>query len=280
MKNFLFLATACLTILFSACAGEKAYDPAVQPVQKKWRSYFPGRIDFVDKAAHTKGSDIYRHIIPDPDSYITENALRVLQTLYFSPEDSIPPVKVIHYTLEDYEGVSAKSGGNGDVSIVYSTRWIEKSFGAGDTAKLDYETRGVLYHELTHAFQLEPQGCGTYGDGGQYWAFIEGMADAVRIANGCFGPQDRPKGGNYLSGYRITGFFLYWLNQTKDEEFLRKFNRTALDVIPWSFEAAFKHIFGEAEEYHIDALWKEYMAEMGDTTEPEDKPLQAETVRR
>lgn len=92
-----------------------------------------------------------------------------------------------------------------------------------------FETRGVLLHELTHAYQLEPQGVGSYGDSPTFRAFIEGMADAVRIANGGFeGPSARPKGGSYMDGYRTTGYFLVWLRDHKDAEFLRKFNRSAL----------------------------------------------------
>ena len=37
-----------------------------------------------------------------------------------------------------------------------------------DTAKLFFETRGVLLHELTHAYQLEPQGIGNYGSSRVY----------------------------------------------------------------------------------------------------------------
>ena len=107
----------------------------------------------------------------------------MLATLYDAPADSIVPVDTIHYSLQDIEGVSAKDGGNGGVSIFYSTRHIEKSFAANDTAKLFFETRGVLLHELTHAYQLEPQGIGSYGTNRVFWAFIEGMADAVRVEN-------------------------------------------------------------------------------------------------
>ena len=107
--------------------------------------------------------------------------------------------------MEDINGISAKGGGNGDVTIFYSTRHIEESFAANDTAKLFFETRGVLLHELTHAYQLEPQGIGSYGTNRVFWAFIEGMADAVRVANGGFdGPNARPKGGNYMDGYVTT----------------------------------------------------------------------------
>ena len=171
-------------------------------------------------------------------------------------------IEEIHYTLKEYDGVSAKDGAPPSISIVYSTKWIEKSFANNDTAKVDYETRGVLYHELTHGFQLEPQGIGSYGTNKTFWAMIEGVADAVRYLNGGFTLEDRPKGGHYMDGYRTTGFFLAWLTQTKNPDFLRKFNRSTLEVIPWSFDGGVKYALGN--DYDIDSLWKEYMATMGD----------------
>lgn len=227
-----------------------------------WDHYNVGTILFEDKAPETKGSDIYHRIIPNAEAYIQEQAKVVLATLYNSPEDSIVPVDKIHYTLEDIDGISAKGGGNGEVSIFYSTRHVERSFADNDTTKLFFETRGVLLHELTHAYQLEPQGIGSYGTNRVFWAFIEGMADAVRVANGGFGPDGRPKGGNYMDGYRTTGYFFVWLRDNKDPEFIRKINRSTLEVIPWSFDAAIKHVLGE--EYNIDELWREYQIAVGD----------------
>lgn len=227
-----------------------------------WENYFVGKIVFTNLSPEAKGSDIYNHIIPEPEAYITKHARKVLETLYFSPKDSIPGIKQINYSLKDYNGVSGKDGAPPTIGIVYSTQWIEKSFANNDTAKVDYETRGVLYHELTHGYQLEPQGIGSYGTNKTFWAFIEGMADAVRCINGCFTANDRPKGGNYMDGYRTTGFFLVWITQTKDANFLRKFNRSTLEVVPWSFDGAIKHILGNT--YQIDKLWKEYQTAMGD----------------
>jgi hypothetical protein len=92
------------------------------------------------------------------------------------------------------------------------------------------------------------------------------MADAVRIANDGFsGQKDRPKGGNYMNGYRHTGYFLVWLRDHKDPDFLRKFNRSALEIIPWSFDGAIKHVLGK--KYSVDALWHEYQVAMGDIKE-------------
>ena len=248
---------ACGLMSFASCGTSKKAASADQ-----WESFKIKDIYFDDQAPDSKGSKIYHAIIPDPESYINKVSREVLNTLYFSPKDSIPELKRLHYKLEDTKGISAKGGGNGYVDIFYSTRHVERSFANNDTARVDFETRGVLLHELTHAFQLEPQGIGNYGNSKTVWAFIEGMADAVRVANGGFKEGDRPKGGNYMDGYRTAGYFFVWLRDNKDPEFLRKFNRSTLEVVPWSFNKAIKHILGE--KYDIDDLWHEYQVAVGD----------------
>ena len=235
-----------------------------KPVKvKKWRKYDVGEILFNDKAPQTEGSQIYNRLIPNPEEYIAGCAREVLATLYFSPKDKVTPVQTLKYTLEDREGISAKSGGNGRVHIFYSTRHVEKSYKGSGDEKVFFETRGVLLHELTHAYQLEPQGIGTYSTNKTFWVFIEGMADAVRVANGGFyGEQDRPKGGHYTKGYRYAGYFFVWLRDNYDPDFLRKFNLSTLDVVPWSFDGAIKHVLGE--QYDIESLWQEYQKAVGD----------------
>ena len=260
MKKSHFIGALVLALSFVACSDKPS------AAKSQWDDYFVGNILFENKSPESEGSRIYHSLIPNPQEYIAEQARTVLNTLYFSPEDSIVPVNNLHYTIEEMDGISGKGGGNGEVSIYYSTKYVAKSFTDNDTAKVFFETRGVLLHELTHAYQLEPQGIGTYGTNRVFWAFIEGVADAVRIANGGFnGEVDRPKGGNYMDGYRTAGYFFVWLRDNKDPDFIRKINRTALEVIPWSFNGAIKHIFGENAD--VDALWKEYQIAVGDIQE-------------
>lgn len=258
IKHKSLIMSAAFLLAAAGCASGQKENAAADV----WKDYNVGKVIFEDKAEGTSGSRIYHSIIAEPEEYISEQARTVLSILYDSPQDSITKVDRIYYTIEDVDGISAKGGGNGYVSIFYSTRHVEKSFADCDTAKVLSETRGVLLHELTHAYQLEPQGVGTYGTNKVFWAFIEGMADAVRVAGGGFGPDARPKGGNYMDGYRTTGYFLVWLRDNKDPEFLVKFNRSALEVVPWSFDGAIKHILGP--EYDIDALWHEYQVAVGD----------------
>jgi hypothetical protein len=254
-KSFIIVALGLVAV---AC-GTKETTPV-----DAWQNYNVGEIVFEDEAVGTRGSEIYHTLIADPEAYIAEQARVVLSTLYNSPEDSIQTVSKIRYTLEDTDGISAKGGGGGNVHIYYSARYVESQYEPEQNAeKMLFETRGVLLHELTHAYQLEPQGVGTYGDNPVNWAFIEGMADAVRVANGGFeGSDARPRGGNYMDGYRTTGYFLVWLRDNKEPDFLWKFNQSALEVIPWSFDGAVKHILGK--QYDIDSLWHEYQLAMGD----------------
>ena len=220
-------------------------------------------VRFTDESPDTQGSAIYHAVVAEPEKYIRQVADEVMQTLYFSPDDSIPMLHSLDYILRSYDGVSAKDGGDGHVSICYSTDHVERAFAGNDTANVDFETRGVLLHELTHAFQLEPQGIGNYGNSPVFWQLIEGMADAVRVMNGGFhGEADRPKGGNYTQGYRHAGYFIAWVTEHIDRNFLRKLNRSCLEVVPWSWNGAVRFALGPA--YDIDALWKQYQIAVGD----------------
>lgn len=50
----------------------------------------------------------------------------------------------------------------------------------------------------------------------------------------------------------------------KDKDFIKKFNASALQVIPWSFDGAMKHILGDKPENSIENLWNEYQIAVGD----------------
>lgn len=250
MKKTLFLVFIA-SVLISCCSKSTIVvdNPA------SWDTFIYPQINFVNKAASTEGWNIYNRIVPDPEKLIKESIFGVVKTLYWSPTDSIPGIKKINYTIEDVNGISAKSGGVPEINIFYSTRWVEQSAKNGGDDKVLYETEGVLYHELVHGYQLEPQGIGSYSTNKTFFAFIEGMADAVRAHNGFFPAANRKPGGNWMDGYQTTGFFLEWLT-IKDKDFLRKFNKSALEVIPWSFDGAIKHVLGT--EYSIEELWNEY----------------------
>ena len=251
--------------LTAPLAGGSSGAPASDQ-EKAWDKHL-GDICFVDANPESQGSQIYHALIPDPDSYIRRVAREVMQCLYFTPADSIPMLRRLDYILRHDRGISAKGGGGGFVNIFYSTDHVERSFAGSDTARVDFETRGVLLHELTHAFQLEPQGIGAYGgENPAVWEMVEGTADAVRVACGGFrGEADRPKGGSYHNGYRHIGYFFNWIRENKDKDFIRKMNQSCLAVVPWSWDGAVQYALGSG--CSVDALWHEYQLAVGDIAE-------------
>ena len=100
-----FLLWTCI-----ACSGKKEQAATVaEAPPTPWDNYYIGKIDFENLSPEAKGSAIYAAVIPDPEAYITKHARKVVETLYFTPEDSIPGIEEIHYTLKEYDGVSRKT---------------------------------------------------------------------------------------------------------------------------------------------------------------------------
>lgn len=223
-------------------------------IESGWDNFRYPNVDFQVLDPDTEGAKYYNTLVQTPDEYIKYHARKVAEILYYSTDDPINEVQNIKYTLEDKEGVSAKGGSTLNIHIFYSTQHIERS-AKESLYKLDFETRGVLYHELTHGYQYEPKGCGNYSNNKTFWACIEGIADAVRAEAGLFDMSTRRPGGNWMDGYRTTGFFIQWLT-TKDPDAIRKFHRTAKDLDVWSFDAAIKSVFGT--DHSIEGMWNEY----------------------
>lgn len=220
-----------------------------------WEDFKYPSINFKIENPEVKGSETYRQLVQDPEEYVKYHTQKVAEILFFSAKDTMNDVRKINYTLKEYDGISAKSGNPPSVSIVYSTKHVQKS-AEKSLYKLDYETRGVLYHELVHAYQFEPKGIGSYSTNKEFWACIEGMADAVRAQAGLFDIKAlRKPGGNWMDGYKTTGFFIQWLT-TKDADAIRKFHLTVRDLDVWSFDKAIKSMFGP--ESSIESIWNEY----------------------
>ena len=97
MKKSYFVSLFVLTLSIMACSTQSS------STKGQWDDYFVGKINFEDKSPDSEGSRIYNALIPNPEEYIAEQARTVLNTLYFSPEDSIVPVNNLYYTIEEME---------------------------------------------------------------------------------------------------------------------------------------------------------------------------------
>lgn len=225
-----------------------------EDVNSKWTNFQYPLVPFVNEDEKSVGSKYYDYLVQNKSEYLKFHAREVAKILYYDADDARKDIQQIKYILKDYDGISAKSGNIPSVQITYSTRYIAQAYQLS-MFKLDHETRGVLFHEMTHCYQYEPQNCGTYNEQGVFWAFMEGLADAVRIHAGYVDMKERRQGGWYTDGYKTTGFFLDWLT-TKDPDAIRKFNRSAKELSTWSFDGAMKYIFGSNAS--VRNLWVEY----------------------
>ena len=235
----------------SLAVGIDHFGDSVAP---EWTDFIYPEVNFTSLNPETEGARLYSQLVPDPESFIREHCLKVAQILFWSASDPMNHVGKIKYQLKDYDGISAKEGTPAETTVYFSTKHVEKS-ASRSMFRLDFETRGVLFHELVHAYQFEPKGIGTYSTNKEFWACIEGLADAVRAESGYFDMSTRKPGGNWLDGYRTTGFFIQWLTQ-KDPDAIRKFHLSVRDLDIWSFDGAMKYIFGPSAT--IQDLWQEY----------------------
>lgn len=234
--------------------GEISFAEGKTP-KADWAGFIYPKVNYTDKDNKVTGSKIYHRLIHNPAAFIADHAQKVVSILYWTDKDHKKDIRTINYELRPDNGISAKGGDAPIIEIFYSADWVEKTATNKGDFDVLYETRGVLYHELTHGYQLEPKGCGSYRRGDEFFAFIEGVADAVRYEAGFFPVTNRRPGGNWMDGYQTTGFFLQWLTN-KDVDFIRKFNKSAGELNPWSFDAAMKHILGEGNT--TQKLWDEY----------------------
>ncbi len=73
---------------------------------------------------------------------------------------------------------------------------------------------------------------------------IEGVADAVRYLNGGLPWKIVPKAAIIWMVTARQASSSHGFTQTKSPDFLRKFNRSTLEVIPWSFDGGVKYALG------------------------------------
>lgn len=142
------------------------------------------------------------------------------------------------------EGIAYTDGN----TIVVSSHWIEKH----------PDDIGLIVHELVHVLQAYPN----FEPG---WV-TEGIADYLRWAIYESKPLDwfplTEDENGYTSGYRITGGFLLWLDQTRIPGINTYLNR-AMQNTSYSDE-----IFKKQSGYTVQQLWEHYL-EVRNSAKPE-----------
>ncbi|TMN90128.1 hypothetical protein CWB72_09380 [Pseudoalteromonas phenolica] len=224
-------------------------------------------VDFVDMNPETEGSRLVNRILGNPANHMAQRCIDVAQVLYTDPRES-SRFRNLRFELRaldpwgnDFVAYKTGRDGSGEMTIAVSTRHLERLYresGNNDNSIRD-EIDGILYHEITHGYNNSPITRDGYGDAGPFWAFTEGLADAVRIGAG-YHKTRQPDIGNsrrWLGGYTTTGFFLHYIKQEKDPLFIRKFNQSAADYpnYTWSFDRVFTDLLGVG----VEQAWNDYV---------------------
>ncbi|UII23845.1 basic secretory protein-like protein [Fulvivirga ligni] len=226
-----------------------------------WQYFTYPTVVFDNQAAGTTGSNIVNTAMPNMDQVLREMTLIICQKIYEDNLDARVNFTKLNLILSDFDGVAYKSGSPPEISITVSSRYMESYYNSHnqDYGAVEAELRGILAHEGTHGYQWEPKNAGGYTPGTDFYGFIEGLADYVRINTYGFSPQRYPSpGGSWTDGYTRSGFFLDWIADNKDPDFAIKFNQSARDYSNWSWNTACQNILGEG----VQSLWNQYQASL------------------
>lgn len=201
---------------------------------------------------NSAGAQLFRALVPDSSivSYVDDIAQKVAQILYVSPSE-VPAFSTLELHIEswndDPNGVAWKAGNPPRIIVNVNGFHLERVQNAG--GNVAEEVKGVLFHEMTHAYQHARSGVDI--------SAIEGTADAVRYLAGYIPLSNRRAGGSWTSSYQTTGFFLVWIQQQKGfSRFVHDFNQQAKPGTAgvWSWDSAIFNTTGQ----HVQLLWDEY----------------------
>ncbi|WP_431003664.1 basic secretory protein-like protein [Tenacibaculum sp. TC6] len=230
----------------------KVYDP-----ENPWNGFHYPEIVFTSTDTISEGYKRAITIIPDFKQAINEVTLGVCKQLYKNISE-VPDFEKVNFTFNWSNTLAARGGNSTVMDLWFSTKYIQNALQNEPDDAVKYEIYGVLWHELTHGYQFSPKTADNqYKPGYDYFAFLEGEADLVRI-NAGYHKTRRPDLGvgeyKYLMGYTTTGFFLKWIVDTYDKDFIYKFNKSVQEITPWSYKKAFQTILNK----DVDTLWNEY----------------------
>jgi hypothetical protein len=239
------------TISYSSQNDKNKTTQTPTTVDANWKDFPYPKINFKNETLNGNGA-LYKKLIPNPEAFIQQTCLEVCQFLYPSV-DKIKRIDEINYKVHDYKGVSGKDGSAPVINISFSSSYLKDISKKMTKEEMLAEIKGVLVHEITHGYQPEPKGIGTYFTNKEFYSFIEGEADAVRIKAGLVPMSARKPGGSWMDGYKTTGFFINWL-ETKEKNFMLKLNATCNVLDKWGWEKVAQIFFNKS----IEELWQEY----------------------
>lgn len=195
----------------------------------------------------------FAQYIPNPDSLEKAVCLKVSQFLYKS-SDEVPVVTKVVLTVKNMKGVAYTSGLKkpDEKTTVFSSSYLKSIMERlKDKEPVVNEIAGVITHETVHIYQKSSK-----IQTGDHGSVIEGIADAIRYYAGVDNISRRRKGGTWTGSYTTTGFFIVWLQEKYDKDFLYKLNKYVGETKEFKWDEAMMTLLNK----NVQTLWDEYQA--------------------
>ncbi|MDR3627643.1 MAG: basic secretory protein-like protein [Ignavibacteriaceae bacterium] len=250
----IFTVVILFIVIFDFVSCKKSpTEPEVNtnpPAEDVWSSFSYPAFSYTDRDANGSGA-YFETYVGDPDTLMKSLALQDCRVLYHDPGEA-PKIKQISLVVDTLNGVAYTNGiAVSSEMTLFSSNYLSSIMSNRSKSAVISEIEGVLAHEETHIWQKNADYGSTDG-----WSVIEGEADAVRYLTGHDNIKRRSQGGKWTDGYTTTGFFIVWLQQNKDKDFLYKLNQYVGTHYEFNWDVACQHILNEA----VVDLWNEYQA--------------------
>ncbi|PKH87630.1 basic secretory protein-like protein [Colwellia sp. Bg11-28] len=259
--TFTSLGAKSVTLVASNDKGsnEKVQEQVVHiwDSQNPWAGYVKPTVTLVAHKPEHEGQIAFSRVMPDIEAVIHDISLQIVKVLYKDVAEA-PLFKTVTFETDEYDFPAAKSGTDEDMILMMDVAHLANKAAEGDDALRD-EVIGMLWHELTHGYNNSPNS-GEYATGDEYHSYLESLANYMRIKAGFH--ESRRVGIKWVDNWNVdayeqTSFFLEWVaNSHRSVDFIYLFNKAAGDLKEWSFDAAFKSIFGE--DKGVSVFWQEY----------------------
>ena len=252
MKKELYITLVVLLLfLINSCSKkDNPTEPADNgtPSADVWDSFTYPQFDYVDEDSTGSGTHLV-YYIPKPDTLLKSITLTDCKVLYHDPSE-VTKLSKVHLVMTTFDGVAYTTGEGNEKTITFSNSYLTQVVNSRDKKGVIAEIKGVIAHELTHVWQ---KSCEYQNDG---WSAVEGVADAVRYLSGNDNISRRHKGGSWTDGYTTTGFFICWLQDNKDKDFLYKLNQFMGKHYYFKWEEATQGLLNGS----VQTFWDQYQA--------------------
>lgn len=225
-----------------------------------WDGFPQPSISFVKNNPDHAGQALLEQVVPDLEEQIQAISLEIAKKLYNNVTE-IKVFKSVQFETGLYDFPAAKSGTDEHMILLFDLQHIANVAQQGDAA-LRNEILGVLWHELTHGYNMVPDS-GVYQPGNELHSYLEGLANYIRVDAGYLNLTPAWIESWNQDAYNQTSLFLQWVAQSnRNTDFIRLFNASANTIDNWSFDKAFKSIFGE--QRGIEQVFGEYQSYLKD----------------